>query len=61
MSVVAFDDSIVRGAILASVKECQSDSWLEIASSKIHELAKLVAAVIDNRIAEVPLGIEWTK
>ncbi|KAK0224687.1 hypothetical protein EDD85DRAFT_236755 [Armillaria nabsnona] len=58
---VAFDDGIIRGAILASIKECNSDSWIRGASSQIHGLAQLVAAEIEKRISEVPLEIEWTK
>ncbi len=50
---VAFDDGIIRGAILASIKECNSDSWIRSASSQIHGLAQLVAAEIEKRILEV--------
>ncbi|SJL13591.1 uncharacterized protein ARMOST_17037 [Armillaria ostoyae] len=58
---VAFDDGIIREAILASIKECNNDSWIRDASSQIHELAQLVAAEIEKRISEVQLEIEWTK
>ncbi|KAK0185113.1 hypothetical protein F5146DRAFT_1144319 [Armillaria mellea] len=58
---VAFDDGIIRRAILASIKECNNDSWIRDASSQVHELAQLVAAEIEKRISEVPLEIEWTK
>ncbi|KAK0479759.1 hypothetical protein IW261DRAFT_151886 [Armillaria novae-zelandiae] len=53
---VAFDDGIIRGAILASTKECNDDSWIRDASSKIHKLAQLVAAEIERCISEVRDG-----
>ncbi|KAK0234098.1 hypothetical protein IW262DRAFT_1424820 [Armillaria fumosa] len=48
---VAFDDAIIRGAILASIKECSNDSWIRDASSQIHKLAQLVAAEIEKLCA----------
>lgn len=58
---VAFDDGIIREAILASIRERNTDAWIKAASSHIHRLAQLLATEVDRRISEIPLEIKWRK
>ncbi|KAK0465989.1 uncharacterized protein EV420DRAFT_1636562 [Desarmillaria tabescens] len=58
---IALDEDIIQRTIAASISECSSDEWAEIAASKVRLLGKLLAKEIDERISAVPLNMEWTK